>query len=168
MKRLIILLVGLIWLTSSIQIGWLWPIANTTLTFNLIFVIIAVLVFVVRWSVILWYSLAQGMFIDLFSPYVFGTYTAACLLLVVCIGLLQDTWLKQHSLLSVATIAAISIFLTQLLMYSGVALSEYSNIIITRSAAQTSILSFIIGFGSMVGLTVVGVRLFTRQYVKLL
>ncbi|EKD76537.1 MAG: hypothetical protein ACD_43C00069G0004 [uncultured bacterium] len=166
MKRQLILFVSLVWLTSTIQIGWLWPAPATTLTFNSAFVVIGILVFVVRWPLALWFSLAQGLLIDLFSPFVFGTYTAASLLLVICIGLLQDTWLKQHSLLSVATIAALSITLVQVLVISSVALSEYSDIILTHSVAAITVLPLLIGLSCMIGLTAIGARLFTRQYVK--
>lgn len=168
MKRQLGWFVILLWLACTIQLGWLWPAVNTTLTFSLGFVIIAVLAFGQRWSTALWYSLAQGSLIDIYSPYIFGTYIITSLVLAICIGLLQDTWLKQRSLLSVATIAGVSLFLTQLLLLVIVALSEYNDIIITRSTTAVTSTAFIIGLFSMIGLTLGGVRLLNRKYVKLI
>ena len=166
-KRLVIFFI-LIALASSVQLGWLWPANLTTLTFSFGFVVITVMAFAQRWSYALWYSLAQGICIDLFSPFVFGTYTLASLILVICIGVLQDTWLKQHSLLSVATITATSLLLTQFVMLGVIALSEYTDIIITQSVMEVSIVNFVLGVATMIFCTLIGVRVLNRQYVKLI
>ena len=168
MKRRLALFLCLIALVSSVQVGWLWPAHTTSLTFSLAFVVITVLAFAQRWPYALGYSLAQGMSIDLFSQFVFGTYTLACLVLVICIGVLQDTWLKQHSLLSVATIAGVSLLLAQAVIIAVVAITEYTDIISTHSVASMSLLLFIFGLTAMIGCAVIGVRLLNRQYVKLI
>jgi hypothetical protein len=168
MKRLILLFIVLIWFIGTIQLGWLWPAASTTLTVSGGFIVIAVLAFTANWQTALWYSLAQGFFIDLFSPFVFGTYASASVTLAILIGFLQDTWLKQRSLLSVATIVGVSLLVAQLVLFGIVALSEAADILITHVTGATTLLSFLAGWGLMVLLTVTAVRIFTRQYAKLI
>lgn len=168
MKRRLIGFCAAMFLACIIQLGWLWPAQVTTLTFSLGFVLTTVVAFVWPWPHSLWYGIAQGLLIDMFSPYLFGTYGFASFVLVICIGVLQDTWLKQHSLLSVATITGVSLLLAQGILLGIIALTEFTEIIASQSAATVTFIGFIIGLFVMVIGTLCGVRLLSRQYVKLI
>lgn len=168
MRRRIIGFTALIFLACIIQVGWLWPAQLTALTFSLSLVLITIVAFVWPWPHSLWYGLAQGLLIDLFSPYLFGTYGLTSMILAICIGVLQDTWLKQHSLLSVATITGTSLLLAQGVLLGLIEFTEFTDIITSQSVMAVTVAHFVAGLFVMVFCTLCGVRLLSRQYVKLI
>lgn len=142
--------------STAIEIAWLWPLSGMFLTFHLFFIVIATLTFVSEWSKVIWYALAHGFILDLYSPQLFGLYLCTALVLTGSIALLQTTWLKQASLLSVATIAAISFVFADALVF----IWQWG------SPWQATLSQVIGGWLAMVMLTTLAARLVSSRYEK--
>lgn len=168
MKRPYLGLVLALILTSTIEIGLLWPVPNLLLAFHLSYVVIAAVTLIGDWQKTLWYALIQGLVLDIYSPQVFGLYLCTAIVLTVAIVSLQATWLKQASLLSVATISGLSFLIAQMVIWIWQWGSETLHLTDLRLFASRSLLTSFVSWFIMVLLTALIVRLLSPRYEKLL
>lgn len=125
MIRHLLLAVAWAGCTTTIEVAIFWPNPGLAYYINAPFIAAAGLAFLLPWPRSVWYSLALGLMIDWFSPLPFGTYLILCSTMVCLIAFLQQTWLKQMSLLSVAVISAIALAIVSLLLWGWMLTSVY-------------------------------------------
>lgn len=168
MKRSMIIVTGLVLLSVMIEIAVLWPLYHWLITFHLFFVVVAAIAFVGDWRQTIWYALVHGALLDFYSPQVFGVYLCSGVLLTVVIATLQATWLKQRSLLSVATIGAMSLLVAQVVVLLWQWGSEALNI--TAWHLLVGLIPWSVGLNwlAMVLATTTLVRILSLRYEKLL
>lgn len=168
MKRSLVVAAILFFMTIILEVAWVWPSRSMSPGFHLLFVVVATLTFIHTWQKVLWYALGLGFILDLYSPQVFGISMATSVLLVLLIAVLKASWLKQPSLLSVATISALSLAIVQsvaLLVQWG---SEELNFSSVHVLSSMSLLGTIGGLLAMVFATTIVVRMVSSRYEKFL
>lgn len=168
MKRSYIALGVALLLTSMLEIALVWSLPHLLLAFHVSFIVVASVTFIGDWQKTIWYALLQGLILDIYSPQVFGLYICTAVLLTLAIAVLQATWLKQASLLSVATIAGASFLIGQLIVWVAQWSSEALHLTDVQLVAQSSWLTVLAGWLMMILCTAAIVRLISPRYEKLL
>lgn len=127
------------------------------------FILVCTLAFLLNLSEALTWAGLQGMSLDLVSPSPFGIYVVSCLVLVVSIKFMQDTWFKQSSLLSVTVISLVSLSVIYPLFIGSHYLVEKIGILTINPVDIITLTSIVVGILTQCVIVSLCVRIFARS-----
>ncbi len=128
-----------------------------------VFILVCAISFLLSSQEAVAWATIQGLSADLVSPSPFGVYLISCLLLVVGIKLMQDTWFKQSSLLSVMVISLVSLSVVYTFFLGAHFLVEKIGILSVNPMDVVSLSSIIVGVVINCMIVSICVRVFARS-----
>lgn len=144
------------------EVSILLPVPFLSYTVSPGFIVVCSLAFLLSIEEAMTWAGIQGLSIDLISPSPFGVYIFSCLLLVIGIKFMQDTWFKQSSLLSVTVISLVNLSLVYIVFLGIHALVAKIGILSINPASIVTASSLVVGIIIECVIVSICVRLFAR------